>query len=104
MSWIVAPEAYTEHPNWAPNFGAWYISQVIDILVANPEVWSKMALFINYDEEGGFFDHLVPPTPPMTPAHGAVDGADTNEIFPGHDAEWHGLPARSLRPRRSASR
>ena len=28
VSWIVAPEAYSEHPNWEPDFGAWYVSQV----------------------------------------------------------------------------
>lgn len=50
VSWIVAPEAYTEHPNWEPGFGAWYVSQVIDILAANPEVWSKMALFVTFLE------------------------------------------------------
>jgi len=64
VSWIVAPEAYSEHPNWQPDYGAWYVSQVIDILASNPDVWSRMALFVTYDEEGGFFDHLVPPTPP----------------------------------------
>ena len=68
VSWIVAPEAYTEHPNWEPDFGAWYVSQVVDILASNPEVWSKMVLFVTYDEEGGFFDHLVPPTPPTARA------------------------------------
>lgn len=25
VSWIVAPEAYCEHPNWEPDFGAWYV-------------------------------------------------------------------------------
>jgi phospholipase C len=24
ISWVVAPEAYTEHPNWPANYGAWY--------------------------------------------------------------------------------
>jgi len=83
VSWIVAPEAYTEHPNWQSDYGTWYVSQVIDILLSNPEVWSKMALFITYDEEGGFFDHLVPPTPPQTAAHGKSTVPITNEIFPG---------------------
>ncbi|MEV4618516.1 phosphocholine-specific phospholipase C [Asanoa sp. NPDC049573] len=77
VSWIVAPEAYTEHPNWEPGFGAWYVSQVIDILASNPEVWSKMALFITYDEEGGFFDHMPPPTPGLSTV------STVNEIFPG---------------------
>ncbi|MFG1911223.1 phosphocholine-specific phospholipase C [Kribbella sp. NPDC048928] len=65
ISWIAAPEAFTEHPNWPANYGAWYISQVLDALTSNPEVWSKTALFITYDENDGFFDHVVPPYPPM---------------------------------------
>ena len=83
VSWIVAPEAYSEHPNWEPDFGAWYVSQVVDILAFNPDVWSRMALFITHDEEGGFFDHLVPPTPPQTRAQGRSTVPTTNEIFPG---------------------
>jgi phospholipase C len=97
VSWIVAPEAYTEHPNWEPDFGAWYVSQVIDILANNPEVWSRMALFLTYDEEGGFFDHLVPPTPPQTRAQGLSTAPITNEIFPGdgsHPAGPYGLGIR----------
>ncbi|MEO8053241.1 MAG: phospholipase C, phosphocholine-specific, partial [Acidobacteriota bacterium] len=81
VSWIVAPEAYTEHPNWPPNYGAWYVSQFIDILVANPELWSKTALFLNFDEEGGFFDHQVPPTPPSSAANGLSTVPITNEIY-----------------------
>lgn len=97
VSWIVAPEAYTEHPNWIPGFGAWYHSQVIDILASNPEVWSKTALFITYDEEGGFFDHMVPPTPPASRAQGLSTVATTNEIFPGdsgHASGPYGLGVR----------
>jgi phospholipase C len=83
VSWIVAPEAYTEHPNWEPDFGAWYVSQVVDILASNPEVWSKMVLFVTYDEDGGFFDHMVSPTPPQNRAQGLSTVPTTNEIFPG---------------------
>ncbi len=32
-------------------------------LVSNPAVWSKTVLFIMYDENDGFFDHVAPPTP-----------------------------------------
>ena len=97
VSWIVAPEAYSEHPNHIPGYGAWYVSQVIDILASNPDVWSKMALFITYDEEGGFFDHLVPPTPPQTRAQGLSTVEITNEIFPGdagHASGPYGLGVR----------
>jgi phospholipase C len=97
VSYIVAPEAYTEHPNWAPNFGAWYISQFIDILVSNPELFSKTALFLHYDEEGGFFDHQVPPTPPQSRVNGLSTVSTINEIFPGdagHPSAPYGLGMR----------
>jgi phospholipase C len=86
VSWIVAPEAYTEHPNWPANHGAWYVSQILDALTSNPEVWSKTAFFLMYDENDGFFDHVVPPTPPQSRAQGISTVDTTNEIFPG-DAE-----------------
>ena len=84
VSWIVAPEAYSEHGNWPANFGAWYVAQMLDALTANPEVWSKTALFLVYDENDGFFDHAVPPTPPQTRAQGLSTVDTTNEIFPGN--------------------
>jgi len=83
ISYIVAPEAYSEHGNWPPNYGAWYVSQFLDALTANPEVWSKTALFLTYDENDGFFDHVVPQTPPMNRTQGISTVPTTNEIFPG---------------------
>jgi hypothetical protein len=58
VSWIVAPEAYTEHGNWPSKFGAWYVSQMIDALTANPEVCSKTVFFYMFDENDDFFDHI----------------------------------------------
>jgi len=84
VSWIVAPEAYCEHGNWPSNYGAWYVSQMLDALTANPEVWSKTAFFLCFDENDGFFDHIVPPTPPQTRAQGLSNIDITNEIFPGN--------------------
>ena len=81
VSWIVAPEAFTEHPNWPVNYGAWYIAQVLDALTANPDVWSRTALLITYDENDGFFDHVVPPTPPSSPARGQSTADTTAELF-----------------------
>jgi phospholipase C len=83
VSWIVAPEAFSEHPNWPANFGAWYVSQVLDALTADPDVWSKTALIICYDENDGFFDHLVPPFPASGPAAGGSTVSTSLELFPG---------------------
>jgi phospholipase C len=85
VSWVVAPEAYSEHPNWPANYGAWYVAQILDALTANPEVWSRTALFLMFDENDGFFDHAVPPTPPMTRAHGLSTVDTTHEIFAGNE-------------------
>ncbi len=83
VSWIIAPEALSEHPNWPANYGAWYIAQVLDALTANPKVWSKTALLICYDENDGFFDHVVPPTPPMNRAQGRTTADASLEMFAG---------------------
>jgi phospholipase C len=83
VSWIVAPEAYTEHGNWPPNYGAYYVSQMLDALTANPEVWSKTVFFYMFDENDGFFDHIVPPTPPQSRTAGISTVPTTNEIFTG---------------------
>jgi phospholipase C len=85
VSWIVAPEAYTEHPNWPANYGAWYVSQILDALTSNPDTWSKTAFFLMYDENDGFFDHMVPPTPPQSRAQGLSTVDTTNELFQGNE-------------------
>jgi phospholipase C len=42
----------------------WFTSLVLDALTSNAHVWSKTALFLMYDENDGWFDHVPPPTPP----------------------------------------
>jgi phospholipase C len=65
VSWIMPPLAYSEHPNSSPASGEWVSHQIPKTLQSNPKVWAKTVLFINYDENGGFFDHVVPPTAPV---------------------------------------
>jgi phospholipase C len=91
VSWIVAPEAYTEHPNWPANYGAWYASKILDALTANPEVWSRTAFFLMYDENDGFFDHMIPPTPPESRAQGLSTVDTVNEFYRGN-AQYPGGP------------
>lgn len=98
VSWIAAPEAYSEHSNWPANFGAWYTSQVLEILASNPKVWSRTALFVTYDENDGFFDHVVPPTPALSRREGQSTVPVTNEGYPGNGSGYalgpYGLGAR----------
>jgi phospholipase C len=80
VSWLCPPAAYSEHPSYTPAYGAEYTSQILDALTSNPEVWSKTVLFIMYDENDGFFDHLVPPQPATTAAQGQSTVSVEGEI------------------------
>ncbi|MEU1116631.1 MULTISPECIES: phosphocholine-specific phospholipase C [unclassified Streptomyces] len=84
VSYIAAPEAFCEHPNWPVNYGAWYIAQVLDALTSNPEVWAKTAVFITYDENDGYFDHIVPPYVPKDANQGKSTVDTTLDFFPGN--------------------
>ncbi len=59
VSWIIPPLGFDEHPAASPMNGQYFTSLVLDALVANPEVWSKTALFLMYDENDGWFDHVA---------------------------------------------
>ncbi len=63
VSWVIGPENFSDHPG-APWYGAWYVSEVIDILTKNPEVWKKTIFILCYDENDGYFDHVPPFVPP----------------------------------------
>lgn len=67
VSWLVAPEHFSDHPG-SPWYGAWYISDVLNILTQDPEIWKKTIFIINYDENDGYFDHVLPFAPPMNPS------------------------------------
>ena len=94
ISYVTAPEAFSEHSNWPTNYGAWYISKVLDALTSNPDVWSKTVLFITYDENDGFFDHLVPPHPntPLIPGDSTV--STEHEFYAGQRLRAAGRPLR----------
>lgn len=79
VSWLIAPENFSDHPS-APWYGAWYVSEVLDILTRNPAVWQKTIFILCYDENDGYFDHVPPFTPPHPARPGtgrASDGIDT---------------------------
>jgi len=67
VSWLVAPtfpKDMSEHPPAPPARGEYYTHQVLATLASNPSLWARTVLFVSYDENDGFFDHVAPPTPP----------------------------------------
>jgi phospholipase C len=64
VSWLVPAVTASEHPGFStPLDGETVARQVVEALVSHPKAWQRTALFINWDENGGFFDHVRPPTP-----------------------------------------
>jgi phospholipase C len=83
VSWLTAPENFSDHPA-AAWYGAWYVSEVLDILTKNPEVWKKTIFIVTYDENDGYFDHVPPFTAPHSHKTGtgvASKGIDTRVEF-----------------------
>jgi phospholipase C len=87
VSWLVAPCRFSDHPG-SPWHGAWYISEVLDILTKNEEIWKKTIFVLTYDESDGYFDHQSPFVPPHSerPYTGKVsEGIQTTTEFSGLD-------------------
>jgi phospholipase C len=79
ISWLTPPEAFSDHPT-SPWYGAWYVSEVMDILTKNPEVWKKTIFILTYDENDGYFDHapsFVAADPKRPETGRASAGVDT---------------------------
>ena len=58
-SWLAGPQNFSHHPS-APSYGAWDVTEILDILTGNPEVWKKTIFIVTYDENDGYFDHIPP--------------------------------------------
>lgn len=75
VSWIIPSVVDSDHPPAPSLFGELTLSVIISALTANPTVWAKTALFVTYDENGGFFDHVAPVTAPAGTAGEYVTAA-----------------------------
>jgi len=53
----------SEHPPAIPAAGAQFIASKLEALAANEDLWNTTVFIFDYDENDGFFDHVVPPTP-----------------------------------------
>jgi phospholipase C len=64
VSWVLASLVDSDHPPAPSLFGESTLSGIVTALTANPAQWAKTALFVTFDENGGFFDHVAPVTAP----------------------------------------
>ena len=65
VSWVLTQVSDSEHPAFStPAAGQLAARTIVETLLSHPKIWAKTALFLTWDENGGFFDHVAPPTPP----------------------------------------
>lgn len=91
VSWLVPPQLFSDHPD-SPWFGSWYVSEVMDILTQNPEVWKKTIFILTYDENDGYFDHAVPfaaPNPYQAGTGKVSAGIDARLEYVRRDDQYH---------------
>jgi phospholipase C len=65
VSWLVGSVITSDHPPSPSVFGESILSLIVTALTTNPALWAKTVLFVTYDENGGFFDHVAPVTAPL---------------------------------------
>jgi phospholipase C len=62
VSWIVPYRGNSEHPPNPVDDGQAWVTQVINAVMQGPlEQWNHTAIFVTWDDWGGFYDHVVPP-------------------------------------------
>ena len=84
VSWLHPPNGASEHPaepGASPAQGAAFVASIISALAGNPDVWASTVLILNYDENDGLFDHVVPPTAPVGTPDEYVDGVPIGAGF-----------------------
>ena len=81
VSWIVPGRAVSEHagiidPPVDIQAGQAYVTSIVNAIMRNQALWETTAIFLSWDDWGGFYDHMVPPN-----AFGDVNDTDNNHRY-----------------------
>ena len=60
VSWINPNGTVSEHPPALVSAGQSYVTGLINAIMRSPD-WNSTAIFLSWDDWGGFYDHVVPP-------------------------------------------
>ena len=60
VSWVVPSGEVSEHPPAPVSYGQSYVTSLVNAVMRSPD-WDSTAIFLAWDDWGGFYDHVVPP-------------------------------------------
>ncbi|HET7176474.1 MAG TPA: alkaline phosphatase family protein [Gammaproteobacteria bacterium] len=60
VSWVIPNGRVSEHPPASINAGQAYVTSLINAVMEGPD-WDSSAIFLAWDDWGGFYDHVIPP-------------------------------------------
>jgi len=61
VSWVVPSGEVSEHPPSPVSFGQSYVTSLVNAVMSGPD-WDSSAIFLSWDDWGGFYDHVTPPS------------------------------------------
>jgi phospholipase C len=62
VSWVVPSGEVSDHPPSAVRSGQAFVTGLVNTIMRGPD-WRSTAIFLSWDEWGGFYDHVEPPSP-----------------------------------------
>jgi phospholipase C len=60
VSWIIPTDKVSDHPPALISAGQAYVTNLVNTIMRSPD-WNSTAIFLTWDDWGGFYDHVVPP-------------------------------------------
>ena len=81
VSWLIPDADTSEHPPSSVTTGMEYVTTLVNAVMNSP-YWANTAIFITWDDWGGFYDHLAPPN---------IDSGDTVDPIEGYGLRVPGL-------------
>jgi phospholipase C len=60
VSWVTPDQAHSEHPPARLSAGQAYVTSLVNAVMSGPD-WASTAIFVSWDDWGGFADHVTPP-------------------------------------------
>jgi len=73
VSWMIPENGISEHPSSSVTAGMEYVTSLINTIMQSP-YWQDTAIFLTWDDFGGFYDHVAPPDVDMNMSAQPIQG------------------------------